>query len=116
LVSPSRRADPLLHDALGAAIDALGYRFRSQLEVGGAEPRDLLPAVAQNLGVAFAPASLTQSPGTSGAVTGRALDPAPAMPDTVVAWCAQAPRQPKPVLATVSEVAREMRAAERRET
>jgi DNA-binding transcriptional LysR family regulator len=107
LVSLSRVDDPPLHDRILEAIEDAGYRFRGMHEVGGADARDLLPAVAQNVGVAFAPSSLAEVR-EDGAAVVRPLDPAPSMPETVVAWHASPRRWPQPMLDTVRAVAREL--------
>jgi DNA-binding transcriptional LysR family regulator len=107
LVSLSRADNPSLHDRILESIESAGYRFRGVYEVGGADARDLLPAVAQNMGVAFAPSSLVEvSEGIVGVV--RPLDPAPAMPEAVVAWRANPRRWPQTVLDTVRAVARKL--------
>jgi DNA-binding transcriptional LysR family regulator len=87
-----------------AAIESAGYRFRGVHEVGGADTRDLLPAVAQNMGVAFVASSLVEV--GNGGVARRLLDPAPSTPETVVAWHANPPRWPPAVLDTVRSAAR----------
>lgn len=110
LVNLSRAADAPLHDRIAAAIEDAGYRFRDVHEVGGAEARDLLPAVAQKDGVAFAPLSLGEDfgKGSGGVFVCRPLDPAPTMPDTVVGWHVNPPRWPHAILATVRQIAREL--------
>jgi DNA-binding transcriptional LysR family regulator len=85
LVTVARAVDPALHDRIVAATSGAGYRFRDVYEVGGSDARDLLPAVAQGFGVAFGPSSFADA-ATGTSVVGRALDPEPSMPDTVVAW------------------------------
>jgi len=106
LVSLSRADNPPLHDRILESIESAGYRFRGVHEVGGADARDLLPAVAQNMGVAFAPSSLIE--GGEGIGVVRPLDPAPSMPETVVAWHANPRRWPQTVLDTVRAVARKL--------
>jgi DNA-binding transcriptional LysR family regulator len=108
LVSYSRAADPPLHDRMLAAIESAGYRFRGVHEVGGADARDLLPAVAENVGVAFAPSSLIEASEGGAGVARRLLDPAPPMPETAVAWQANPRRWPKTVLDNVRVVARKL--------
>jgi DNA-binding transcriptional LysR family regulator len=107
LVSLSRADNPPLHDRILESIEGAGYRFRGVHEVGGADVRDLLPAVAQNIGVAFAPSALVEmSEGNVGVV--RPLNPAPAMPETVVAWHPNPRRWPQTVLDGVRAVARKL--------
>ena len=107
LISLSRADDPSLHDRILEAIESAGYRFRGVHEVGGADTRDLLPAIAQSMGIAFAPSSLAES-SADGAGVARRLDPAPSMPQTVVAWRTSPRRWPQTVLDTVRGVAREL--------
>jgi DNA-binding transcriptional LysR family regulator len=92
-------------DLLGSA----GYRFAEVREAGGIHARDLVLAVAEEIGVALAPASLAEISDAGGLVVRRELDPPVSMPDTVVAWRADPPPQLKQVLSTVREVARELR-------
>ena len=107
LVSLSRTDNPPLHDRILEAIESAGYRFRGVHAAGGADARDLLPAVAQNMGIAFAPSWLIEvSEGGAGVV--RPLDPAPSMPETVVAWHANPRRWPQTVFDTVRTVARRL--------
>jgi DNA-binding transcriptional LysR family regulator len=108
LVSYSRAADPPLHDRMLAAIESAGYRFRGVHEVGGADVRDLLPAVAQNKGIAFAPSSLMEVSEGGAGLAARLLDPAPWMPETVVAWHANPRRWPKTQLENIRVVARKL--------
>jgi DNA-binding transcriptional LysR family regulator len=107
LVSLSRTGNPPLHDRILEAIESAGYRFRGVHEAGGADARDLLPAVAQNMGVAFAPSWLIEVSEDGAGVT-RPLDPAPAMPETVVAWRANPRHWPQTVFDTVRTVARKL--------
>ena len=81
LISLSRADDPPLHDRILEAIESAGYRFRGVHEVGGADTCVLLPAIAQSMGIAFAPSSLAES-SANGAGVARRLDPAPLMPQT----------------------------------
>lgn len=107
LVLP-RAADELAHDGLLATVEAAGYRFRSIQHVGGTNARDLLLAVAQNAGVAFAPESLTELT-DNGVVAMRALDPAPLTPPLVVGWPASHRPWLDGVVRTARAVARETR-------
>jgi DNA-binding transcriptional LysR family regulator len=108
VVSFSRDANPPLHDRMLAAIDNAGYRFRGVYEAAGADARDLLPAVAQSMGVAFAPSSLPNAGEDGAGVARRLLDPAPSMPETVVAWHANPQRWPNAVLDNIRVVARKL--------
>jgi hypothetical protein len=87
-----RWADPALYDELTAAIESAGYRFRRTRDVGGADVADLLFAVASGSGVALAPLSTLAAGGEHGTiVTAVALEPAPVMPRTALAWPSTAP-------------------------
>jgi DNA-binding transcriptional LysR family regulator len=108
MVSFLRAADPSLHDRMLAAIDKAGYRFRGVYEAAGADTRDLLPPVAQNMGVAFAPSSFPEIGEAGVGVARRVLDPAPSMPETVVAWPASPQRWPNALLDTIRAVARKL--------
>lgn len=92
LLRVPRWADTALYDELTAAIEAAGYRFRRTRDVGGADVTDLLFAVASGSGAALAPLSTLAAGGEHGAiVTAAALEPAPAMPPTALAWPSTAP-------------------------
>jgi DNA-binding transcriptional LysR family regulator len=108
VVTFSRDADPPLHDRVLAAIDAAGYRFRGVYEAAGADARDLVPAAAQNMGVAFAPSSVMSVDERGAGVARRLLDPAPSMPETVVAWHAKPQRWPTAVLDNIRAVGRKL--------
>ncbi|HXM75614.1 MAG TPA: hypothetical protein VN971_02460, partial [Thermoanaerobaculia bacterium] len=81
-------------------------------EAGGMNPRDVMLAVADGLGVALGPFSLQDVSDVGGIVIRRQLEPAVSMPDTVVAWRANPPGQLKETLSLVREVARELRTAD----
>jgi DNA-binding transcriptional LysR family regulator len=92
LLSLPRAANPALYDAVVAATDRAGYRFRAVRETGGADLRDLLFALALDGGVALGGRSWLRAAGGLGSlVTGRGLDPAVALPDVRVAWRAVPP-------------------------
>jgi DNA-binding transcriptional LysR family regulator len=104
-----------LHDWLLALLEAAGYRFAGMHEAGGADPRDLVLAVASGLGIAIVPSSLGEIAGAGAIVTQRPLDRALAMPDIVVAWPANPHRQLPEVLAGIRGIAAELREATARE-
>jgi hypothetical protein len=107
LVVPPRAAAPALADWLVTRLAADGYRFRRIHETAGAHPRDVLLATAERFGITLAPASTAAVAGDVATLVARvALDPAPQMPDTVLAW---RPGRP-PRLASLVAVARELRA------
>ena len=109
-----RVASPAFHEWLLAAFAESGYRFASTREAGGAESRDLLLAVASGLGIAFLPGSLHDvGRAASQIVTCLPLDPPLRMPETVIAWRANPPRQLESRLATAQAIARELRGSDR---
>jgi len=112
LVSVPRSANPPLHDRMLAVLDEAGYRFRGLRDAGGSNERDLMLGVADGLGVAIVPFSLTDVSEAGAIVIRRALEPALTMPDTVVAWRKDLPRHLEAGLATVRAVARELRERE----
>jgi DNA-binding transcriptional LysR family regulator len=111
LVTYPRLVNPILYDRVLALFDDRGYRFTTIHETEGANPRDLMLAVASGSGVALVPASITELSETGGIVVRRPIDPPLAMPDTVVAWPVHPPRLPPPLVDTVRELAHELRQA-----
>ena len=108
LLTLPRAPDPLLHDRFLASIDRAGYSFRSIHEVNGPDWRDVLLAVAQDVGIAFAPDTYPEL-AEDGFVVHHALDPAPAMPPTVIGWPANHRPWLKKVVHAAVDVARELR-------
>jgi DNA-binding transcriptional LysR family regulator len=78
-------------------------------EAGGKNPRDLLLAVAEGLGVALGPFSLSDASEAGGIVVRRSLEPPVSTPDIVVVWPTAPPRQLRLLLAVVREMAQEIR-------
>jgi DNA-binding transcriptional LysR family regulator len=113
LVTFPRAADPALYDRLIAHAAQAGYRFARVWEAGGSEPRDRIVAVACGLGVALEPPTLGLDAGAGDVVVHRPLALPLSLPDTVVAWGADPPRQLAMVLAAVRDVARRMGDADR---
>jgi DNA-binding transcriptional LysR family regulator len=109
LVSFPRTSNPPLYDRMLELLKAAGYTFRGLRDAGGANERDLMLGVADGLGVAMVPFSLVDVNEAGAIVIRRPLDPPIAMPDTVVSWRAKPPRHLQARLATVREVARELR-------
>ena len=100
-----RWADPVLHDELALRVARAGYRFAGWRELGGADARDLTLAVAEGDGIALAPPSILQAAGEYGTpATSHRLEPAPTMPDTVLAW----PRVPPADLPQAHAIARDL--------
>jgi len=109
LLRVPRWADSALYDALTAAMEAAGYRFRRTRDLGGADVTDLLFAVASGSGVALAPLSTLAAGGEHGSiVTAAALESAPVMPGTALAW--PSPTPPREA-ADLRSVARRLRRA-----
>ena len=111
LLTYPRVVNPSLYDRVLALFDDRGYRFSTIRETDGSNPRDLMLAVASGSGVALVPASITELSETGGIAVRRPIDPPLSMPDTVVAWPADPPRLPPPLVETVRELARELRHA-----
>ena len=107
LITVPRDANPVLHDWLGALIDPAGCRVR---QAGGADPRDLLLAVAEGAGIALAARSTAQVAGELATAVQRvALEPQRTMPDTMIAWPSDPPPELAELLAAVQLTARELR-------
>jgi DNA-binding transcriptional LysR family regulator len=85
-----RKVDPALHDWYGSIVRTDG---RGGLRhVGGADPRDVLLAVAEGHGIALAPGSLIHATGDLRAlVTSRELAPAQLAPEIALAWSTAPP-------------------------
>jgi DNA-binding transcriptional LysR family regulator len=109
LVVFPRALSPALNSCLLERIDAAGYRFRGVHEAGGMWMRDLVLAVAAGLGIALGPFSLSEVDPAETLVVRRALAPLVSMPETVLAWHAKPSGQQQEAVATVREIARELR-------
>jgi DNA-binding transcriptional LysR family regulator len=105
-------ANPALQDRLLGLIDEGGYQFAGVREAGGMNPRDVMLAVADGLGVALGPFSLQDVSDVGGIVIRRQLKPSVSMPDTVVAWRANPPGQLRKTLSLARDVARDLRKAD----
>jgi DNA-binding transcriptional LysR family regulator len=112
LVTFPAAVNPGLADWLLEALDGARYRFRDRREVGGADLRDQLLAVAAGQGVAFFPESLKEIDETGALVIRRPLERPLSMPNTIVAWHAKLPPQLRPLIATVREIASRLFGAE----
>lgn len=87
LLTPSRSADPALHDGMLDRIERAGYRFRAIRETIGTDLRDVLLSVGAGFGIAFGPLSTQATVGDVGTIaTGHALDVPVSMPETLIAW------------------------------
>jgi DNA-binding transcriptional LysR family regulator len=112
LIASPRAADPALHDHVLAVANERGYQFSTVREASGDHPRDLMLAVASELGIALAPASLHLISGADQIVIRRPLEPPGKMPDVIVAWHAQRPRELWTALVAVGNTARQLRLGE----
>jgi hypothetical protein len=108
LVVP-RRAEPGVHDRVVALATADDTRFREIREAPGTHVRDLLFAVASGHGVAVVARSLLGVAGQLGdAVAAHSLAPSTWMPDTCVAWPANARPELGALRGAARDVAREL--------
>jgi LysR substrate binding domain len=115
LLLPPRAAHPVLHDRLMELIQDSGCRIREVRVTGGEDPRDLLLAVAEGRGVTLRQASALQGVGEfATVVTRHALEPSCSMPDTAVAWLADAPPGGAALLADLRGIARDLHNATER--
>ncbi len=104
LVMFPRAANAGLHDRILGSLAAAGYRQPTVLAASGPDQRDVALAVADGLGVALVPA--TQEADVERMVlTKRPLNPGVMMPDTLIAWRANPPRQARDVLGSVRALA-----------
>jgi hypothetical protein len=92
LLVPPRESDPALAVRLTALLDGAGLAFRCVREATGADPRDVLFAVAEGRGVAIAPLSSARTTGEVGSiVSAHPIAPPLWMPETALAWRAEPP-------------------------
>lgn len=106
-----RAVNPVLYDRYMRLFAEAGYRFPHPHELNSPDPRDVLLAVAEGLGVAIGPSSLPEVGEEGREVIGRPLDPSLQLPEVVVAWRASAPRRLRSRLTAVREAARELHEA-----
>ena len=111
LVLFPRRLHPALHDWLTERIAEAGFRFRRVHEAGGGTARDAAVAAANRGGVGVAAGSPVDL-GDDAPVRRVPFDPPLHLPDTVVAWRRDAPRELARVLGSLRDVARALRAHE----
>jgi DNA-binding transcriptional LysR family regulator len=115
LVTAPRSINPAVYDRGLASVMAAGYRFRSIREASGMSARDLVLAVADGFGIGLVSASVHIAGGDGTVVVRRPLDPAPRLPETVVAWRADPPPRLRALLVSIREIAGEMRRSARRD-
>jgi DNA-binding transcriptional LysR family regulator len=101
----SRANDPALHDRILATVGEAGYRFRSVREAGCVTARDVMLAVASGLGVALRPFSFKDASDAGSLVSRRSISPPMEMPETVIAWASNAPRNLRMITESVRAVA-----------
>jgi DNA-binding transcriptional LysR family regulator len=111
LVVP-RGAEPGVHTRLAAAMLDGGSGAAMLRETSGADPRDVLFAVADGAGVAVGSMAMAHRAGdVAGIVTRRAIEPAQWMPDTMLAWRSQPRRELDALIGVARGVARELYAS-----
>jgi DNA-binding transcriptional LysR family regulator len=115
LITASGAPNPSLYARFMTLIDRAGYKFRSVQVLEATNPRDIVLAVAASDAVMFRPLSFRAVDEAGINVIRAALDPEPAMPDTVVAWRTNPPRHLGQVLSEVREIADELREADERD-
>ncbi|MEA2387571.1 MAG: hypothetical protein QOG41_344 [Thermoleophilaceae bacterium] len=113
LVMYPRDGNPALHDRLLEILEAAGFSFAGVQEASGKDPRDVMLAVADGLGVAIGPASFASVSGAGALVSVRPTASDATMPDTVIAWREDPPHHLGEVLANVRAVARRLRESSR---
>jgi DNA-binding transcriptional LysR family regulator len=95
-----RSVDPALHDWFTALARADGQRFSAVREIGDADLRDVLLAVAEGHGVTLAPRSVLANAGAVAAlVTARDLEPPQRSPATLLAWSRTSPPAEETIVA-----------------
>jgi DNA-binding transcriptional LysR family regulator len=104
-----RDVNPSLTEWVRAQIDRAGYRFRDVREAAGSNARDWVLAVAGGSCVALLPRGFKEVADAGSLVASRPLEPRLEMPETVLAWRARPPAEFRPLLATMRELARELR-------
>jgi DNA-binding transcriptional LysR family regulator len=111
LVTYPRAENPALHDRLVGILDDAGFSFAALHEASSMNARDLMLAVDEGRGVAVGPLSLASVSEAGALVYSRPLDPPVSMPDTVLAWRRNPPRHLAALLASIRQVAGELRGA-----
>jgi DNA-binding transcriptional LysR family regulator len=107
LVTLPRSSNPPLHDGFVDRLQQAGYRFRELRETDGVDTRNLLLSIAAGAGVGLCSTSLNGD--DSSIVIRRPIDPPLWMPEIVVGWSTEHSRQPPALLASVREIARQLR-------
>jgi DNA-binding transcriptional LysR family regulator len=110
LVTYPHESNPGFSDRYLELLDQAGYRFDTIHETNP-DPRDLMLAVAEGLGVVLGVPSLKMTIEIGDEVVERRIDPEVTFPDTIIVWRANPPRGLDPQLEAVREIARELRAA-----
>jgi DNA-binding transcriptional LysR family regulator len=110
LATYPRETNPAFSDRYHELLEQAGYRFEGIHETN-TDPRDLLLAVADGLGVVLGVPALRATVEIGDQVVERRIDPELMFPDTIIVWRANPPRGLDPQLAAVREIARDLRAA-----
>jgi DNA-binding transcriptional LysR family regulator len=110
LITFPRSLNPAFYDRYMIRFEELGFRFRRLHEINSTDPRDALLAVASGLGLVFGPMFLAELGDEGRDFVRRPLDPPLRLPETVVAWRANAPRRVRSLLVAVRDVARALHA------
>jgi DNA-binding transcriptional LysR family regulator len=112
LVIYPRDGNPPLYDRLMEILEEAGFSFAEVREASSKNPRDLMLAIADGLGVAIGPASLASVSGAGTLVGARPVESDARMPDTVIAWREDPPRHLGALLANVRDIARQLRSSD----
>jgi DNA-binding transcriptional LysR family regulator len=100
-----QRANPALWDWSLKRFKAAGYTFSDLRDVAGNDGRDALLSLVGGSGVALLPASILGTSQAEPLVVRIPLVPSVTLPDTVLAWSANPPRQLGDILGDVRSVA-----------
>jgi DNA-binding transcriptional LysR family regulator len=106
-----RAVNPVVHDKVQAVFDESGYRFARIHDTVGFDPRDFVLAVAEGLGIAFAPAWLREMNGAGEPIVALPIDPPIRLPDTVILWLAEPPATLEAWHPVIRDVARQLHQA-----
>jgi DNA-binding transcriptional LysR family regulator len=110
LVTYPRDSNPAFYVRYIDLLEQAGYRFDNIHETNP-DPRDLMLAVGEGLGVVLGVPSLQASGVIGDEVVQRRIAPGLLFPDTIVVWQANSPRGLDPQLDAVRQIARELRTA-----
>jgi DNA-binding transcriptional LysR family regulator len=106
LLTLKREVNPSFYAWYAAMLEESGYRFTEVRETGAANPRDLILAVVEGVGIAVAPTTYAEVVRAVDLVARRPLDPALALPELVLAWRVNPPAHIREALEAVRAAAR----------